>query len=190
MGNEKSPNIVLGITGSIAACKTPGIVSKLNRMDMDVHVVMTEQAALFVAPLALQVLSKNKVTLDQKVGTNDWQPVHIELADNADLLVIAPATANIIGKLACGIIDNSISEVYAALHPNTPVLVAPAMNGKMLQHPSVQRNISQLQRDGVQIIDPITGDLACGYQGNGKLAPTESIVNTVFHALEALQYEQ
>lgn len=184
MSYTKSPNIVLGVTGSIAACKTPDIVSKLSKMDMDVHVVMTRQAARFVAPLALQVLSKNELVLDQKVGSNSWQPVHIELADNADLLIIAPATANIIGKMACGIVDNPICEVYTALPHGTPVLIAPAMNGKMLQHPSVQRNIKQLRDDGALFIDSAVGNLACGYQGEGKLATIDSIANEVLRALE------
>ncbi|MBP9738947.1 phosphopantothenoylcysteine decarboxylase [Candidatus Saccharibacteria bacterium] len=189
MSYEQSPNIILGVSGSIAACRAPNIVSKLSKIDANVHVVMTRQAAQFVAPLALQVLSKNEVILNQKVGSNNWQPTHIELADNADLLLIAPATANILGKMACGIVDNPICEVYTALPRDTPVLVAPAMNGKMLQHPSVQRNIQQLREDGVLFIDPVVGDLACGYQGDGKLAPIDLIANEVIRALAGAQNE-
>jgi phosphopantothenoylcysteine synthetase/decarboxylase len=117
------------------------------------------------------------VTLEDE--KNSWKPGHIELADKADLLLLAPASANLLGQLANGLAPDPLTSVYLALPRSTPVLIAPAMNGKMWQHPATQRNVTQLKEDGCQFIDPAEGELACGYEGIGRLAAVEDILARV-----------
>ena len=117
------------------------------------------------------------VTLEDE--KNSWKPGHIELADKADLLLLAPASANLLGQLANGLAPDPLTSVYLALPRSTPVLIAPAMNGKMWQHPATQRNVAQLKQDGCQFIDPAEGELACGYEGIGRLAAVEDILARV-----------
>lgn len=185
MGPAKKPRVTLGVSGSIAAYKTPDLVSRLNKSGFEVHVAITKNASQFVTQTALEVMSGHQVTSNQTPILENGKPSHIELGDKSDLLLIAPATASILGKLANGIVDNPVGEVFTALEPDTPVLIAPAMNGKMLEHWSVQQNIESLTAHGVQFISPQTGLLACGYEGNGKLAPNEVIVAAVKSALES-----
>jgi phosphopantothenoylcysteine decarboxylase len=169
-------NIVLGITGSIAAYKAADLASQLTKLGHDVHVVMTHAATEFVTPLTLQVLSRNSVLSSWEDEKNSWKPGHIDLADNADLFLVAPACADTLGQFANGLAPDPLSAIYLALPPETPKFIAPAMNGKMWLHPATQRNLKQLKKDGVQFIDPAEGDLACGYQGVGRLAELDDIL--------------
>jgi len=169
-------NIVLGITGSIAAYKAADIASQLTKLGHEVHCVMTKAATEFITPLTLQVLSRQPVLVSLEDEKNSWKPGHIELADNADLFLVAPACADTLGQFANGIAPDPLSAIYLALPRDTPVLIAPAMNGKMWDHPATQRNLSQLKQDGVSFIDPASGDLACGYQGTGRLAELSDIL--------------
>jgi phosphopantothenoylcysteine decarboxylase/phosphopantothenoylcysteine decarboxylase/phosphopantothenate--cysteine ligase len=172
--------IVLGITGSIAAFKAADLASKLNKLGHDVFCVMTQDATHFITPLTLQTLSQHLVTLDLfEEGEGDWRPSHLQLADTAHLLVISPATANVIAKLAHGIADDALSTIALALRPEAKMLVAPAMNGKMWLHPATQTNVKILQSRGVEFIGPEKGLLACGYEGIGRLWDVENIVEKI-----------
>lgn len=176
MKKESSrPCIVVGVSGSIAAYKAADIVGRLVKAGCTVRVAMTENAARFIAPLTLATLSRNPVMtgpLDEGPG---WKPGHIELADCADLLLIAPATANTIAELACGFAFSAIGEIALATH--APLLVAPAMNGKMWLHPATQENVARLKTRGADFIGPEEGMLACGYEGIGRLWQPEAIAN-------------
>ena len=171
--------IILGITGSIAAYKAADLASQLVKAQHDVHAVMTRSACEFITPLTLQTLTRNPVLISLEDEKNSWKPGHIELADTADLLLIAPASANILGLLANGLSPDPLTSIYLALPRETPVLIAPAMNGKMWLHPATQRNIATLFADGCQFIQPATGDLACGYQGIGRLAEISDILSAI-----------
>jgi phosphopantothenoylcysteine decarboxylase len=168
--------IVLGVTASIAAYKAADIASKLTKEQCAVHIVMTCGATQFITPLTLQTLSRNPVTTDIFDEKNDWHPGHIDLADRADLLLIAPATADIIAKLANGFADEALTAI--ALATKAPLLIAPAMNGKMWLHPATQKNVEVLKERGALFIGPEEGLLACGYEGIGRLWPVEEIVAT------------
>ena len=172
-------NIVLGITGSIAAYKAADLTSQLTKIGHEVHCVMTQAATEFITPLTLQVLSRHPVLISLEDEKNSWKPGHIELADNADLFLVAPACADTLGQLANGIAPDPLSSIYLALPRETPSLIAPAMNGKVWNHPATQRNLAQLKEDGVQFVEPAEGDLACGYQGTGRLAEIEGILAAV-----------
>lgn len=169
-------NIVLGITGSIAAYKAAELASQLVKAGHEVHVVMTRAATEFITPLTLQVLTRRPVLVSLEDEKQSWKPGHIELADNADLFVVAPASADVIGNFANGLAPDPLSSIYLALPRTTPVLVAPAMNGKMWLHPATQRNVARLKEDGCQFVEPAEGLLACGYEGVGRLAPVEEIL--------------
>ena len=166
--------ILLGVTGGIAIHKSIDLASQLVKSGASVHVVMTENATRLVQPLQFQVISRNPVLLNLFDAGTDWKPPHIDLADRADLLVIAPATANIIGKMANGIADDALSTVAVSVH--CPILLAPAMNGHMYHNPFVQRNIETLKTHGVHFIEPDSGDLACGYEGTGRLNTIAAIL--------------
>jgi len=169
--------ILLGITGSIAAYKSADMASQLNKLGHDVFCVMTRDATRFITPLTLQTLSRHPVTIDLfEEEDADWRPSHLQLADTADLLVVSPATANVIAKLAHGIADDALSTIALALRPEAKVLVAPAMNGKMWLHPATQTNVKILQSRGVEFIGPEKGLLACGYEGIGRLWDVDKIV--------------
>lgn len=172
-------NIVLGITGSIAAYKAADLASQLVKNGHQVRAVMTKSACEFITPLTLQTITRNPVLISLEDEKNSWKPGHIELADSADLLLIAPASANTLALLANGLAPDPLSSIYLALPRKTKVLIAPAMNGKMWEHPATQRNISTLQQDGCTFIEPATGDLACGYQGIGRLADISDILTAV-----------
>ena len=175
--------IILGVTGGIAIHKSLDLASQLVKSGASVHVVMTENATRLVQPLQFQVISRNPVLLNLFDTGTDWKPPHIDLADRADLLAIVPATANIIGKLANGIADDPLSTVAVSVH--CPILLAPAMNGHMYQNPFVQRNIDTLKKHGVHFIEPASGDLACGYEGVGRLNTVEMILEGMRNTLTA-----
>jgi len=159
--------VLLGICGSIAAYKAADLASRLTKTGCDVHVILTAHAAEFITPLTLQTLSRNPVTTGIFDEKESWHPGHIALADRADLLLIAPATANVIAKLACGIADDALTSI--ALATRAPLLIAPAMNGKMWEHPATKENVRVLKSRGAQFIGPEEGLLACGYEGIGRL---------------------
>jgi phosphopantothenoylcysteine synthetase/decarboxylase len=169
-----APVVIVGVTGSIAAYKAADLVSKLGKCGFEVHVVMTHGAQEFITPLTFQTLSKNSVVTSVFDGSHGWKPGHIDLADRANLLLIAPATANIIAELTHGLAGNPICEI--ALATLAPVLIAPAMNGKMWQHAATQHNVALLQSRGVEFIGPEEGLLACGYEGLGRLWSVDEIV--------------
>ncbi len=171
--------ITLGISASIAAYKAADLASQLVKRGHEVHVVMTQSATEFVTPLTLQTLTRNPVLTSLEDEKNSWKPGHIELADQCDLFLVAPATANLLGEFANGLAPNPLSSVYLALPPETPKWIAPAMNGKMWQHPATQRNVEQLKADGCKFIDPVEGELACGYEGIGRLAEIEAILAVI-----------
>lgn len=169
------PNIVLGVTGSIAAYKAADLTSRLAKQEVAVHVVLTADAQRFITPLAFKTLSRRPVVTDLYDEEEGWKPTHIKLADQADLLLIAPATANILAKMAHGIADDALSCIALALNPKARILIAPAMNGKMWLHAATQQNVRLLQERGVLFIGPEEGLLSCGYEGLGRLWNTEEI---------------
>lgn len=175
-------NIVIGITGSIAAFKAAGIVSRLVQQGHNVHCVCTPAALEFVTPLTLMTLSRNPVTTTFRDETGDWVPVHIELAQQADLLAILPATANTMACMAHGLAPNALTSLYLAYRG--PVLVFPAMNNAMWEHPATQENARTLAaRPGHRIIGPAEGPLACGVTAKGRLADDADILSAIAAAL-------
>lgn len=175
--------VVLGVAGSIAAYKAADITSRLAKAGADVHVVMTADAQRFITPLVFKTLSRNPVVTDLYDEQEGWKPMHIELADRADLLLAAPATANILAKMALGLADDALTCIALALNPEAKILAAPAMNGKMWLHPATQRNVGVLRQRHVGFIGPEEGLLSCGYEGIGRLFDPEKIVQ---RALELL----
>jgi phosphopantothenoylcysteine synthetase/decarboxylase len=178
------PNIVLGVTGSIAAYKAADLTSQLTKQDCSIHVVMTADAQRFITPLAFKTLSRHPVVTDLYDEEEGWKPTHIKLADEANLLLIAPATANILAKLAHGIADDALTCIALALNAQAKLLIAPAMNGKMWLHPATQQNVATLKSRGAQFIGPEEGMLSCGYEGVGRLWPVMEIAQ---RALELLR---
>lgn len=170
-------NILLCVSGGIAVYKAVALVSKLSQVKLNVKVIMTESARQFVNPLSFQVMSNNDVFYDTFDEKDSRVIAHIDLADWADLVLIAPATANVIGKLANGIADDMVTTTLLAT--TAPVWIAPAMNVHMYDHPAVKRNISQLAQDGYKFIEPSEGFLACGYVGKGRLEEPEKITELV-----------
>jgi len=170
-------NILLGVTGGIAAYKAVDITSRLVKLGAEVNVIMTKNAIMLIQPLTFRYISRNPVFVDMFDEPESWKPEHIALADKADILVIAPATANIIGKLAHGIADDMLSTT--ALAVRCPVLIAPAMNSHMFDNPILQDNINILKSHGFEFIEPDYGLLACGYEGKGRLAEPEKIVEQI-----------
>jgi phosphopantothenoylcysteine decarboxylase len=168
-------NIVLGVTGSIAAYKAAELTSLLTKQGCDVRVVLTADALRFITAVSFKTLSRHPVVTDLYDEEEGWQPTHIKLADEANLLLIAPATANTIAKLAQGLANDALSCVALALNPQAKILVAPAMNGKMWLHPATQQNVATLKLRGVEIIGPQEGMLSCGYEGLGRLWPVEQV---------------
>lgn len=175
MVNQK--NILLGVSGGIAVYKACALASKLTQKGANVKVMMTESAAKFVSPLTFQALSRNPVYIDTFDEKNPKKIAHIDVADWADIAIIAPATANIIGKLANGIADDMLSTTLLATEAD--VYIAPAMNVHMYAHPAVIQNMKQLEDWGYHFIEPGAGYLACGYVGKGRLEEPESIIEAV-----------
>lgn len=176
-------NIVLGITGSIAAYKAADIASQLTKVGHAVTCVLTKAALEFVTPLTLATLSRRPVVTDLFAEKEGWQPGHIQLADETDLLLIAPASADVLASLAHGFANDALTAI--ALATRAPILIAPAMNGKMWQHPATLRNVETLKGWGAKFIEPAEGLLACGYEGVGRLAPVEEIVAAVAEMTKA-----
>lgn len=170
-----APLVVLGVTGSIAAHKAIDLASLLTKAGWDTHAVLTADAQRFVTPLPFKTLSRNPVVTDLYDEEEGWKPTHIRLADEAALLVIAPATANCLAKLALGLADDALSCIALALNPQAKVLIAPAMNGKMWLHPATQGHVATLKSRGVEFIGPETGLLSCGYEGIGRIWPVDQI---------------
>ena len=168
-------NIVLGVTGSIAAHKAADLTSKLVKGGANVNVVMTHDAQKFITALPFKTLSRNPVVTDLYDEEEGWKPTHIRLADEADLLLIAPATANLMAKLAHGLADDALTCIALALNPRARVLIAPAMNGKMWGHAATQENAQTLRGRGVEFIGPEEGMLSCGYEGLGRLWNVDEI---------------
>ncbi len=179
MKQNRFKTIVVGVTGSIAAYKTADIVSQLRQRDYEIFVVMTPGAKNFITPLTLQTLSRHPVLHDlSEEGTPKTSSCgHIELADQADLLLVAPATASAIARLAHGFADDALGAV--ALATRAPLLIAPAMNGKMWDHPATQENVLRLRQRGAEFIGPASGMLACGYEGPGRLIESSFIIDYV-----------
>ena len=165
--------VVLGVTGSIAAYKACELVRLLVKRGDDVHVVMTEHARAFVTPLTFQTLSRNPVECDLFADPQDWKPGHVSLAASADLVVVAPATANILAKMAHGIADDLLSATLLAT--KAPVVVAPAMNDGMWDNPATQANVATLASRGVRFVAPGEGELACGTSGRGRMAEPDEV---------------
>ena len=179
----KVPHIVLGVTGSIAAYQAAALVRLMRRRNWAVSVVMTRAATEFVTPLTFQTLSCNAVgtgLFDEKDG---WHPEHIAYADRADVLVIAPCTANVLAKLAHGLADDLLTCTALATH--APLVLAPAMNVKMWEHAATQANVELLKSRGTTLAGPCQGDLACGYEGSGRMIEPDEIVRTVAAILAA-----
>lgn len=182
----KSPStkpIVLGVTGGIAAYKACEIVRLFKKQGHRVAVVMTEGAQKFVTPLTFQTLSGHPVATSLFDLDQESQIGHINLADDGAALVVAPATANAIAKFAHGLADDLLSTI--ALATRAPLLVAPAMNVNMWEHAATQENLNTLKKRGAIIIEPESGELACGWTGMGRLAEPEKIVKTVLDALKS-----
>lgn len=166
--------IILGISGGIAAYKCGELVRRLVKEGAEVKCVMTENASQFVTPLTLQTLSKNRVYSEIFEPVGSWNPEHISHSDWADAMLVAPATANIIGKFASGIADDALSTTFIAF--DKPVFIAPAMNDKMYRSPVVCRNMEYLKSIGADFIEPGYGELACGTVGRGRMEEPENIV--------------
>ncbi|MDQ1316750.1 MAG: phosphopantothenoylcysteine decarboxylase / phosphopantothenate---cysteine ligase, partial [Candidatus Poribacteria bacterium] len=177
MSELKGKTILIGVTGGIAAYKAVDVVSRLVKLGATVNVIMTRNATMLVQPLTFRYISRNPVVVDMFDEPESWKPEHILLADKADVFVIAPATANIIGKLAHGIADDMLSTTALAIR--CPALIAPAMNCNMYDNPILQANIDILRKYHFEFIEPEYGMLACGYEGKGRLADPEKIVDRI-----------
>jgi len=174
-------HVVMGVTGSIAAYKACDIISALRKSGVDVHVILTHAGAEIITPLTLETISGNRVVKDMFDSDRHFEVEHISLAKLADLFLVAPATANFIGKMASGIADDMLTTTVMAT--TAPVMIAPAMNTNMYLDAATQANIETLKRRGCEFIDPATGRLACGDEGIGKLAAVEDIVRAVLDKL-------
>lgn len=174
-------NIVLGVTGSIAAHKAIDLASQLTQAGHRVNAVLTADAQRFVTALPFKTLTRQAVVTDLYDEEEGWKPTHVRLADEADLLLIAPATAHCIAKLAHGLADDALGCIALALRPEARVLIAPAMNGKMWLHAATQANVATLESRGVEWVGPAEGLLSCGYEGIGRMAPIEDILREVGH---------
>lgn len=174
---QKRPQIVLGVTGSIAAYKAAELVRLMKTRDWDVAVVMTDAAAKFVSELTFRTLSQAPVAVGMFDDIAEWQPEHVSIADKCDVLIIAPCTANVMAKVAHGIADDLLCCTVLAC--NAPVVIAPAMNEKMWNNPATQSNLAVLKSRGIQVVNVGKGDLACGYQGCGRMAEPEEIMSVI-----------
>lgn len=175
--------VVVGVSGGVAVYKALDVISRLRKKDVEVHVIMTKSATEFVTPLSFQSLSQNMVITDMFAEPKAWEIQHISLAKKADLMLIVPATANIIGKVANGIADDMLSTTIMAT--KAPVVFCPAMNTNMYENPIVQRNINLLKELSYEFIEPASGRLACGDEGKGKLEDTEIIAEETLRRLHS-----
>jgi phosphopantothenoylcysteine synthetase/decarboxylase len=178
---NKKKRVVLGVTGSIAAYRAADIASTLTKAGVDVDVVMTAEACHFITPLTFAALTHRQVTTNLWDEGHVGRASHIELADAADLVLVAPATAHLMAQYRMGLAPDALTAILLATP--APVQLAPAMNGKMWQHPATQENLKVLQSRGVGIIGPDAGMLACGYQGVGRMWPQEKVAETALDLL-------
>jgi len=174
--------IILGVTASIAAYKACEVINRLRERKVNVTVVMTKDAEEFITPLTLQTLSGNKIVRDLFALPENVDPLHISLADKANLVLIAPATANIIARLAAGIADDALT--CLCLSTRAPILICPAMNEKMFKHKITQENIARLKKAGFRFVGPRKGHLVCGERGIGHLADVEEIIGQTLKVLK------
>lgn len=174
---QKKHNILLGVTGSIAAYKAAELVRLMKKRAWLVSVIMTPAATRFVGELTFQTLSQNPVLVDEFERSASWNPSHVALADWADILVIAPGTANVIAKLAHGLADDALTST--ALACKAPLIIAPAMNENMWLHPALRDNLRIIKSRGAIIVNPERGQLACGWAGEGRLAPLDKIIAVI-----------
>lgn len=181
----KDKTVVIGVSGGIAVYKTLDVISRLRKLGVNVNVIMTKSATEFVTPLSFQSLSQNYVVCDMFEDPKTWDVEHVSLAKRADVFLIAPATANVIGKIANGIADDMLTTTVMAT--KAKVLIAPAMNTNMYENPILQRNINTLKELGYNFVEPESGRLACGDTGKGKLASPEIIVDEVVKLLSKEQ---
>lgn len=181
--SERKKILALAVTGSIAAHKAIDVASQLTQAGVDVRVILSEEAQRFVTALPFKTLSRNPVITSLYDEDEGWKPTHITLADEADVLLVAPATANTIAKLALGLAGDALGCVALALNPQAQLIIAPAMNGKMWNHPATQQHVQTLRERGALVIDPESGLLSCGYEGVGRLAPVETIVSRTLSVL-------
>ena len=170
----KNKTVVIGVSGGIAVYKTLDVISRLRKLGVNVNVIMTKSATEFVTPLSFQSLSQNYVVCDMFEEPKTWDVEHISLAKASDVFLIAPATANVIGKMANGIADDMLSTTVMATKKD--VIIAPAMNTYMYENKIVQSNIEKLKQYGYKFIEPKCGMLACGYEGKGKMQDPKTIV--------------
>jgi phosphopantothenoylcysteine decarboxylase/phosphopantothenate--cysteine ligase len=174
---RKNRNVVLGVTGSIAVYKAVELLRLMQGKGWDVNIIMTKSATEFVTELTFRTISQHPVTVDMFGIIHDWQPEHISIADSADVIVVAPCTANVIAKIAHGIADDLLT--CTILASESPIVIAPAMNVKMWNNAATQTNLNIIKSRGVNIVDPGTGDLACGYQGKGRMASLDKIIAVI-----------
>jgi len=175
-------HVLLGITGSIAAYKGAELLRRMQEKGWEVSVVMTRAATKFVGELTFRTLSRRPVAVDMFEEKTEWRPEHISLSERADVFLVAPCTANVMAKLAHGLADDLLC--CTALACTAPLVLAPAMNEKMWDDPATQQNVKTLAGRAVRIVDVGTGDLACGYQGRGRMASVESIIRVVAEELD------
>ncbi len=175
--------ILLGVTGSIAAYKACELTRLFVKGGHDVHVIMTRAATRFVSPLTFRTLSRNPVPVDMFDEPEEWVPGHISLAERGDALVIAPCTANVAAKLAHGLADDILTST--ALATRAPLVIAPAMNTGMWNHPATQTNMRLLESRGAVLVDADTGDLACGTSGKGRMAAPQAVYDAVMRAISS-----
>ncbi|MEZ5405066.1 MAG: flavoprotein [Verrucomicrobiia bacterium] len=175
--------IILGVSGSIAAYRAADIASALTKEGHEVHAVLTQEATHFVTPLVLQTLTHQPVTVRLSEESAD-HPTHIALSDRADLVVVAPATANLIAQTALGLAPDALTSILLATH--APILMAPAMNGKMWLHVATKMHVATLQKRDVEFIGPEKGMLACGYEGIGRLWNVDGILDAIRKKISVL----
>jgi phosphopantothenoylcysteine decarboxylase/phosphopantothenate--cysteine ligase len=180
---KRQPEVVLGVSGSIAAYKAAELTRLMIKRGWGVTVVMTAAAVRFVAPLTFQTLARRPVVLDMFAAPEEWMPGHIALADRADLLVVAPCTANVLAKLAHGLADDALTST--ALACRAPLLLAPAMNDGMWAHAATQANLTTLRQRGATLVEAVCGDLACGREGPGRMAEAAAVCEAAAALLTA-----
>jgi phosphopantothenoylcysteine synthetase/decarboxylase len=180
----KDRTVVLAVTGGIAAYKSAAIVRELKAANSEVLVIMTREATEFITPLTLETLSQNPVAVEMFDRNNKWELEHLALADRADILIVAPATANIIGKMVCGIADDLVSTTILTVMTTVPVLMAPAMNNRMWDNPFVKNNVTVLQNAGVHFVGPEEGKLADGRIGIGRMAEVDEILKAAVKVIQ------
>jgi phosphopantothenoylcysteine synthetase/decarboxylase len=177
----KQPHVVLGVTGSIAAYKAAELVRLMKKREWTVSVIMTEGARHFVGELTFRTLSRNPVAGAMFGADSEWMPGHVSLAERADILAVAPCTANVLAKLAHGLADDTLSAT--ALACRAPLLLAPAMNDGMWEHAATRANLQALRERGARVVAPTAGDLACGRVGNGRMAEPLAVLAAIEEVL-------